>query len=379
MIDIVSLYDELSPLGTSEQQLHLSKLKEIDLVQANELEKMLQIDDVKISGTEFLAQQITTVTFASWQSFIGQEVMDFTIKSLLSNSGGMGFVFHAEQNIFSPSHTQNGSHKAAIKILRSDKLNTEQQKVMFFSEASNLMSLDHPNICSLYGVSEVLGHACIVMDYIDGQSLELWLENNKTTKKQKLNVFIQLLNAVSYLHDLQTYHGDLKPQNIIINEQGHLVLIDLGLTNKFKQPETDDNSDTVKAFSKNWSAPEQITGSPCKAMSDIYSLGAILYYLLSNKLLTDNSPNQASASYTTDKELNAVLSKALATTPQSRYQDANKLRLALQKYQQGFSIDEYSTNPIYQLKKLIARKPFTSMAYVLMLYSVASSVMLFVK
>lgn len=384
MIDIVSLYDELSPLSTSEQQLHLSKLKEIDLVQANELEKMLQVDDEKISGTEFLAQQITAVTPVSWQSFIGQEVMGFTIKSLLSDSGGMGFVFHAEQHIFSPNHKENESHKAAIKILRNDKLNTEQQKVMFFSEASHLMSLDHPNICSLYGVSDVLDHACIVMDYIDGQSLERWLENNRLTKKQKISVFIQLLNAVAYLHDLQTYHGDLKPQNVIINEQGHLVLIDLGLTNKFKQPEADDNNDTVKAFSKNWSAPEQIAGFPCKAMSDVYSLGAILYYLLSekvltNKLLTDNPLSQASASYTTDKELNAVLSKALATKPESRYQDANTLGLALKKYQHGFSIDEYSTNPIYQFKKLITRKPFTSMACVLMLYSVASSVMLFVK
>lgn len=384
MIDIVSLYDELSPLSHSEQQIHLSALKKIDLVQANELEKMLQVDDEKISGTEFLTQQITAVTPVLWQSFIGQEVMGFTIKSLLSDSGGMGFVFHAEQHIFSPNHKKNDSHKAAIKILRNDKLNTEQQKVMFFSEASNLMSLDHPNICSLYGVSDVLGHACIVMDYIDGQSLECWLENNRLTKKQKVNVFIQLLSAVSYLHDLQTYHGDLKPQNIIVNQQGHVVLIDLGLTNKFKQPEVADNNDMIKAFSKNWSAPEQVIGYPCKAMSDVYSLGAILYYLLSekvlsNKLLSDNLLSRKSTLYTTDKELNAVLSKALSISPESRYQDANALGLALQKYQQGFSIDEYSTNPIYQFKKLITRKPFTSMVCVLMLYSVASSVMLFVK
>ncbi|WP_022942468.1 serine/threonine-protein kinase [Psychromonas hadalis] len=374
MIDIVSLYNELSELGYSEQQAHLSKLKKIDLIKANELEKMLKVDDITISTTEFLSEQISTSTAASKHSFIGQEVMGFTIKSLLSESGGMGLVYHAEQDIFCSNHTQNQSHKAAIKILRSDKLNSEQQKVMFFNEASSLMLLDHPNICSLYGVSEVLDHACIVMDYIDGQSLDIWLALNKPTNKQKFNVFIQLLNAVCYLHELQIYHGDLKPQNIIINDQEHLVLIDLGLAQKFKSVEMHDNKNTVKAFSKNWSAPEQIAGYPYEAMSDVYSLGAIMCYLL-----TDKPPSQTSRSYIKDKELNALLNKALASAPENRFQDANQLRLKIQQYQQGFPIDEYSTHPIYQFKKLITRKPFTSLTCVLLLYSVASSVLLFVK
>lgn len=374
MIDIVSLYGELSILSYSEQQAQLVKLKKIDSTKANELEKMLKVDDITLSSSEFISQQIPTYTPVSWQSFVGQEVMGFSIKSLLSDAGGMGLVFHAEQTIFSPNNTQNEVHKAAVKILRRDKLNSNQQKTMFFSEASSLMSLDHPNVCSIYGVSEVLNHACIVMDYIDGESLDVWLTNSKSNQTQKVDTFLQLLNAVGYLHDLNIYHGDLKPQNIIINNQGHLILIDLGLAKKFKRNAIDDNNETIKAFSKNWSAPEQIAGKNCEATSDVYSLGVILFFLL-----TGNFPKKEEVSKIKSKELNAVLKKALSLTPEHRYQDANKLQAVLQIYQNGFPIDEYSTSPFYQFKKLILRKPFTSLACILMLYSMISSFLLIIK
>jgi serine/threonine protein kinase len=372
MSDIVSLYTELSSLNKADQQLRLCALKKVDLTASLALEKMLLIDDVTLSSTEFLSQQINTSPITQWQLFIGQEVMGFTIKRLLSGSGGMGVLLLAEQTLACPNSSRNETHKAAIKILRNDKLNSVQQKTMFFNEASNLMSLDHPNICSIYGVSDVLSHACIVMDYIDGLPLDEWLAINKATSKQRISLFIQLLNAVSYLHELDIYHGDLKPQNIIINEQGHLVLIDLGLTKRFKQ--ADRNSETVKAFSKNWSAPEQIVGEPCLPSSDVYSLGAIIFYLLMG-----HSPKQNSPVKVKSRELSAVLNKALSTSPEKRYQDAKELLLVIQQYQQGLPIDEHSISPIYRFKKLLTRKPFTSLACLLMAYSVVSSVLLFIK
>ena len=374
MIDIVTLYTELSSLSPAEQQLQLSKLKNIDSAKADELERMLQVDDIPLSSSELISQQLTSSTRTSWQSFIAQEVMGFSIKRLLSDAGGMGLVFHAEQTISNPSKTENEIHKAAVKILRRDKLNSHQQTAMFFSEASSLMALDHPNICSIYGVSEVLDHACIVMDYIDGESLDLWLSNSECNQKQKIDVFMQLLEAVCYLHHRDIYHGDLKPQNIIINNQGHLVLIDLGLAKKFKTSAKADNRETIKAFSKNWSAPEQIAGEHCEAMSDVYSLGAILFYLL-----TSNQLEQRDLKKISNKELQAVLSKALYVEPENRYQDALQFRRVLQQYQTGFPIDEYSMDPVYQFKKIIFRKPFTSLACLLALYSVISSVLLFVK
>jgi len=375
MIDIVALYGELESLSEAEQNQRLAKLKISHADQAKELEQMLRVDDQPLSSTVFLSQQLTashsTSNSMTQQTFIGQEVMGFTIKSVLSESGGMGFVFHAEQRISSPNKSQTEIHKAAIKILRADKLNTQQQKEMFFNEASSLMALDHPNICSIYGISEVLGQPCIVMDYIDGWPLDVWLKNNKTNKKQKVNVFVQLLRAMSYLHHLQVYHGDLKPQNIIINEQGHLIVIDLGLARTYNQGKTVQTSNSVQAFSRNWSAPEQVAGFLHQAPSDVYSLGCILFFLF-----TGHAPEHGGQNKIKYKELHSVINKALATDPQLRYQSANELLMSIQFYQKGFPLAEHSTGLFYQFKKLLIRKPFKSLACVLMIYSVVSSVVI---
>lgn len=364
MIDIVSLYCELTNVSKAEQIQRLSKLKVKYLEQAIELEKMLRVDDTPLSSTSFLSQHLAPSHPTTYQAFIGLEVMGFTITNVLSDSGGMGFVFQGEQTISSPNNIQHEIHKAAIKILRPDKLNTQQQKAMFFNEASSLMMLDHPNVCSIYGVSEVLGQPCIVMDYIDGEPLDLWLQNNNTNKKQKLNLFIQLLTAMSYLHGLQMHHGDLKPQNIIVNEQGHLIVIDLGLTSNLRG----DNEHCVQAFSRGWSAPEQVTGKVCTAQSDVYSLGTILAYLLSA------SPEKLNNILSIkNKELRVVINKAIATEPSNRYQNADELLEAVNLYLCGYPLPEYSTGVLYQFKKLLKRKPVTSLACVLMVYSVVSS------
>ena len=381
MIDIVELYGELSALSQNDQLVELAKLKEIDLVKGAELEKMLQVNGT-ISSSEFINQQISVTAPLAWQSFIGEGVMGFTIKSLLSDEGGMGIVFHAEQTIANPTNTYINSHKAAIKVLRSDKLNSNQQKDMFFSEASNLMSLDHPNVCSLYGVSDVLGQPCIVMDYIDGQPLNAWLTHKKS-KKDKLKLFNQLLNAVTYLHRSNVYHGDLKPHNIMVNDQDHLVVIDLGLSNRFKLLKKNNTKDRneekvssgkISAYSKRWSSPEQIEGNCSEGTSDVYSLGAIMFYLL-----TGNSLDKFNQSTVKNKELLAIINKSLSLRPQDRYQDANEFRVTLEKYHQGLPLDEYSISPLYQFKKLIFRKPFTSLAFILMVYSIVSSVLLFTE
>lgn len=372
MIDIVSLYITLSELSDVEQQLQITKLKETHLTEALQLEKMLRVDDDIISSTEFVTKQLSRSSSIKWQDFVGQEVMGFKIKKILSESGGMGFVFHAEQKIYSPNKTFNEVHKSAIKILRTDKLNTQQQKEMFFSEASNLMSLDHPNVCSIYGVSEVLNHACIVMDYIDGQQLDSWLAENDHHAQKKMHIFKQLLNAISYLHKLQVFHGDLKPQNIIVNELDHLIVIDLGLARKFQQHKDNEKYQDLRAFSRNWSAPEQVAGEAHTATCDVYSLGAVLQYLLAANCTTSTGRQPVK-----DKELNALVKKAMAEDPQDRYQDANEFLLAVGKHQKGFALTEYSTRPFYQLKKLLIRKPFTSLACVLMVYSIICSILLF--
>ncbi|MGX9463002.1 serine/threonine protein kinase [Shewanella sp. A14] len=371
MIDIVALYSELASLTTTEQQQRLLPLKQDYPEQVLALEKMLIIDDTPLSSSQLISQQYSNQAPISQDELIGQQVMGFTITQLVSESGGMGLVFQGEQRIESYDKGHTKIHKAAIKILRTNKLSSHQQKAIFYNEASILMTLDHPNVCNIYGVSEVLGHACIVMDYIDGQGLDVWLANNKINIKQKLNVFEQLLGAVNYLHQQHFFHGDLKPQNIIINDQGHLVLIDLGLARKYKQQICDNNDNSehfVPAFTRHWSAPEQIAGHTCTAQTDVYSLGVILHYLLSGVVTATGDMSKIN-----NIELNAIINKAISNQPAQRYLNAESFKQSLHFFQQGLPVQEYSQSTPYLFQKLLKRKPFTSIACVLMIYSVATT------
>lgn len=368
MIDIVSLYSELASLSKIEQQERLLAFKKTYPVEVIELEKMLWVDDILLSSSQLLSQQISNQSPIDHNTFIGQEVMGFTITQLVSESGGMGVVFQGEQCLVNHGCGSEKVHKAAIKVLRTNKLNSSQQSAVFFNEASILIALDHPNVCSIYGVSEVQGHACIVMDYIDGQGLDSWIAKHHVSCHQRLHVFEQLMRAVSYLHSEAFFHGDIKPQNIIINEQNHLVLIDLGLASKYKASDSKKTNDSIQAFTRYWSAPEQVAGEKCTARTDVFSLGVILHYLLIDKVVTQIDVDKLNKT-----ELNAIIKKALSVRPEHRYPNADALRQSLLNYQQGLPVSEFSHSWSYQLQKLLKRKPFTSLAYVLLVYSVATS------
>jgi serine/threonine protein kinase len=374
MIDIVSLFAELSSLNTLEQQQRLQPLKIQFPEQVNELEKMLAINHTPVSSSELIESQMSNVVDLSYESLIGQIVMGFTVTKLVSEAGGMGLVFEGEQRLICTDSHKGEAHKAAIKILRANKFSSTQQRAIFFNEATTLMSLDHPNVCSIYGVSEVLGSACIVMDFIDGQGLDIWLASSKKNLKQKLNIFEQLLGAVSYLHRKHLYHGDLKPQNIIINDQGHLVLIDLGLTRKYKRNMNDPfvSAYTIKAFTRFWSAPEQIAGEVPSAQSDVYSLGVLLHYVLTGTTVLPG--HQLGGKYS---ELNAIINKALSNNPEFRFPDALAFEQSIHRFKAGLPVVEYSQSTYYLFQKLLKRKPFTSLACMLFVYSFATTVWIF--
>ena len=164
-----------------------------------------------------------------------------------------------------------------LKGLKADYADDETFRAMLRKEFEIMVQLDHPNIVRVYSLEEVADVGlCIVMEYVDGMSLDQWLAT-KPSKAARRRVARQLLDAMSHWHEKQVVHRDLKPSNVLITHNGNNVrVIDFGLSDAdhyaiLKEP----------AYTLSYASPEQIEGGPLDGRSDIYSFGRLLGQLFS--------------------------------------------------------------------------------------------------
>jgi serine/threonine protein kinase len=192
--------------------------------------------------------------------------------------GGFGAVYKAED-------IQLGNRLLAVKEMGQSSLS--QQEIMeaaenFKREAHILAALKHPNLPSIYDHFSEVGRWYLVMDFIEGETLEEHLTKEPEghlSVEETLQIGIQLCIVLSYLHSRQPpiIFRDLKPANIMVTPEGHLYLIDFGIARHFKPGQT---RDTIAFGSAGYAAPEQYGKAQTTARSDIYSLGATLHQLL---------------------------------------------------------------------------------------------------
>ena len=192
--------------------------------------------------------------------------------------GGMGAVYKAQD-------TNLGDRPVAVKEMIQHDMNP--QEVMraskaFKQEADMLARLHHPNLPSIHEHFEEAGRWYLVMEFIEGETLEDYLkaQGGKLPFKEVLDIGMQLCTVLDYLHTRQPpiIFRDLKPLNIMHTREGHIYLIDFGIARHFKPGQA---RDTIVAYSKGFAAPEQYGEAQTTIQSDIYSLGAMVHYLLS--------------------------------------------------------------------------------------------------
>lgn len=197
--------------------------------------------------------------------------------------GGMGTVFLAER--------ADGQFKqeVALKIIRQSFADAELEK-HFRRERQILASLNHPNIAKLIdgGVSET-GELFLAMEFIAGEQLISFAVAHQLAIEERLQLFLKICHAVSYAHQNLVIHRDLKPSNILVSEGGEPRLLDFGLA-KLSDPgaitsgfNSDRTETAFRAFTPAYAAPEQILGRHVTTASDVFSLGVILYELLTNE------------------------------------------------------------------------------------------------
>ena len=267
----------------------------------------------------------------------GLELGSYTLERPLGQ-GGMGSVWLARR-------TANPGEKAAVK-LRNLTLSSPTAQARFRREGSVLARLAHPGIARLLDAGVSLGgQPYLVMEYIDGKPIDLYATEQAMGVERRLELFVQVLDAVGHAHQHRIVHRDLKPSNILVTRDGTVKLLDFGIA-KLLEPEPGDQSWSTTGgmlmLTPQFAAPEQVTGGPVTPATDVYVLGTLLYVLLSGHHPTgDGLRSQRDIVRALFEVQPAVLDlgdagtiadKALRKQPRDRYQTIGAFTDDVQRY-----------------------------------------------
>jgi serine/threonine protein kinase len=216
---------------------------------------------------------------------------DYRILSTLG-SGGMGTVYLAEQ----PG--QGFSQRVALKLIKAG-MGTDLVLRRFLVERQILAGLDHPNIARMLdGGSTSDGRPYFVMEYVEGSPLRSFCDDRSLDTRSRVALFAKVCDAVSHAHQKLVVHRDIKPSNILVDEKGEPKLLDFGIA-KLLAPDWQTSAETVTAtqfriLTPEYSSPEQLRGDATTTLTDVYSLGVVLYELLTGvRPFQDESQNPA--------------------------------------------------------------------------------------
>lgn len=270
----------------------------------------------------------------------GQRINDRYEIICAIGEGGMANVYLAYDIIL--------DRKVAVKILRGDLASDEKFVRRFQREAIAASSLNHPNIVEVYDVGEDGGNYFIVMEYVEGRTLkQLIKKRGALTLAEIQDIMLQLTSAIAHAHDSFIIHRDIKPQNVIILEDGRVKIMDFGIASQLNRGElTQTNSVMGTVY---YLPPEQANGTASTAKSDIYSLGILMYELVIGKVpfrgdspvevaikqMKESIPDITSANPDIPQSIENIILKACAKNPKNRYDSAmdmyDDLKTALDK------------------------------------------------
>ena len=245
--------------------------------------------------------------------------------------GGMANVYLAYDTIL--------NRRVAVKILRGDLAEDEKFIRRFQREAIAASSLNHPNIVEIYDVGEDNGKYFIVMEYVEGKTLkQLIKKRGALTLAEVIDIMLQLTSAIAHAHDSYIIHRDIKPQNVIILDDGRVKIMDFGIAAQLNSNDlTQTNSVMGTVY---YLPPEQANGTATTTKSDIYSLGILMYELVIGKVpfkgdspvevaikqMKEPIPDIITSNPDIPQSIENIILRACAKNPKNRYESANEMR-----------------------------------------------------
>jgi len=276
---------------------------------------------------------------------IGQSLGHYRIEEKLGE-GGMGVVYRA--------HDTHLDRAVAIKVLRPDAVANPERKRRFVQEAKSASALNHPNIITVYDISNDGGTDYIAMEYVAGQSLDRLIGPGGLPLASALKYAAQVADALAAAHEAGIVHRDLKPGNVMITGKGHVKLVDFGLA-KLTGPDAADDPSATRSQAPQteegailgtvvYMSPEQAQGAKVDARSDRFSFGAMLYEMVTGRrpfsrrtpvetltaILRDEPPPAGAGA-----ELDRLIARCLEKNPAQRFQSTHDLAFALRALERG--------------------------------------------
>ena len=368
-------------------------------------------EELRHEVTSLLACATTNTHFVDPASLLADSMLDRhfgpyrAVRSL--GFGGMGAVYLAMRD------DDQFRRRVAVKVVRPELMD-EQMLRRFQNERQTLAVLDHPNIVRLLDGGTENGVPYFVMDHVEGQPIDQYCESHKLSVAERLQLFRAVCGAVHYAHQNLVVHRDLKPGNILVTPEGVPKLLDFGIA-KMLRPEYSSQLSgytrtAMQPLTPEYASPEQLLGQPVTTASDIYSLGVLLFRLLTGQhpfqdqsrsvadlvhAICETEPEKPStlvlheaASRATPRnrprtlsrrlrgDLDRIVLMAVRKEPQRRYASAEHLSEDLRRHLEGKPVLARKATWTYRLSKFALRhKPGAAAAVVAVVLLTASAAM----
>lgn len=385
------IFDKAVELPPDERAAYLNEVCGDDLELRREAEDLLRADEHAEHQLDRSVIEAAERLKSAQPTLVGRYVGPYKIVREIG-SGGMGTVYEAVR-------TDNQYVRSvAIKFV-STGMETPDALTRFRVERQVLAALQHPNVAMLLdGGTSDDGRPYIVMEYVKGKPLLDYCRERDASIQERLRLFCDLCEAVHHAHQMLVIHRDIKPANVLVTESGQPKLLDFGIAKLLTPELVPDGVPTTRTMARRmtprYASPEQVLGDQLTTATDIYSLGVLLYELLTyscpyrtttgsdmefERAVVEQDPARLSTAAAKDpharKELSGdlenIVAMAMRKEPHRRYASAQQFAEDIRRYLAGLPVAAREDTIFYLTGKLIRRNKLASVAFFLLAVSIA--------